>query len=596
MAVRQLAGVTGAVVESSPEFIQAESSWAVELRLSCSHPSEFVPEETRWVALLHASYPAGSIRLYPAHRGGIVHTFPHQDRNVPSPAGHAEWRLGKPCLDSSSQRLGRIAGGPEPLGDREGRLRWHVERCLAWLRLAGEVQLMEEGQPFEVPQCPNELLNTELTVVHDEGEDTWPAWDGSIGLYGEVHWRWLTGFEKTVVAERFFRVDGAELRVCRRAGAPEDEPWIGYWWLWPAPIVLPPWHMPGSWAELRRIGDQLDVDVDEFFHWMADRSKGERNVVILLGHPIPRRWRGTPIEVHWQAVSRPSVPATIKPMDGFRANARGRRDRLRRDIFAGSKNLRYLKTSNWHPSRLQARGRLEAALRTQAVALIGAGALGSSVGELLARGGVTEILVIDHDHLEPGNLARHTLTGADIGKNKARATATRLRQAAPMSRISAQATSLPSKEALQSLLEPFDIVLDCTGDDFALKLLGEAWWSIPRCFVSASLGFAARRLFLYSAHGCTFPFEDFQASVDPWLTAERREWSADGETLEGAGCWSPLFPARSDDVWLAAATVTKYLERLADGNQAAGLQTFERTTGDQVIGYRAADIDSRKSR
>ncbi|MBT8470689.1 MAG: ThiF family adenylyltransferase, partial [Deltaproteobacteria bacterium] len=240
---------------------------------------------------------------------------------------------------------------------------------------------------------------------------------------------------------------------------------------------------------------------------------------------------------------------------------------------------------------LQARGRLPSEVRTRSVAVIGAGALGSAVAELLARGGVTEILIVDDDDLEAGNLVRHTLTGADLGRNKATATAARLEGAAPMSRIISHATRLPRGDALRTLLEPFDVVLDCTGEDDVLRRLGAAWWSVPRHFLSASLGFDASRLFLFGAHACCFPFEEFECAVRPWLGEERSRWTAAGETLEGPGCWSPLFPARSDDVWLAAVATVKYLERAAKGKIPDGLRVLEQRSDEVVVGYQPVELE-----
>lgn len=592
IALERLSGIHGAVVEPSPEFVEAESSWAVRLRLTSGRPSEFVPEETRWIALVDASYPAGRIRIYPDQNGGLVHTFPHQDRNILPSAKHATWRTGKPCLDSPSQRLGRIAGGPEPKGDLEQRLRWHVERCLAWLHVAGDEQLMVNGEPFEVPQCPQELLNNRFRVVHDEGHDTWPSWKDRCGRYGEVQWGVMPGFEKTIVAEKFLDDQGETIRACRRGHQPACEPLVGYWWLWPSPIVLPPWHAPGTWAELRRTGARMKVDVDGFIRWLARHAGGKEASVLLLGYPIPTLWNGDPVEIHWQAVLLPDVPTTIKPLDGFRPNRLGRYERLRRDILGGSKKLSYLQTSSWHPERLQARGRFASDIRTSSIAIIGAGALGSSVAEILARGGVANMLIVDHDDLKPGNLVRHTLIGADLGRNKATATAARLQGAAPMSTISGHADPLPSGDCLVKLLEPFDIVLDCTGEDEVIKRLAEAWWSIPRRFLSASLGFAAKRLFLFRAQACAFPFDEFAGALRPWLAAERSHWSRAGETLEGAGCWAPLFPARCDDIWLGAVATAKYLESLGQGNWASELRVLEQSLDESVVGFRVVELDA----
>ncbi|NJL02992.1 MAG: ThiF family adenylyltransferase [Spirulinaceae cyanobacterium SM2_1_0] len=475
----------------------------------------------------------------------------------------------------------------------EQRLRWHVERCLAWLHVAGDEQLMMNDEPFEVPQCPEELLNTRFRVVHDEGHDTWPSWKGRDGQYGELQWGLMPGFEKTIVAEKFLDDRGEMIRVCRRAHQPTAEPWVGYWWLWPSPMVLPPWHTPGTWAELRRAGARMKVDVDRFIRWMAHRVGGKKAVIVLIGYPIPTLWNGNPVEVHWQAIFLPDVPTRIKPTKGFRPSPNGSNERLlQQEIFGGAKKLSYLRTSNWHPDRLQARGRFPSDIRASSIAIIGAGALGSTVAEILARCGVANILIVDHDDLEPGNLVRHTLIGADLGCNKATATAARLQGAAPMSSISAHAAMLPSGDRLQQLLEPFDIVIDCTGEDEVLRRLAEAWWSIPRRFLSASLGFAAKRLFLFGAQACAFPFDEFAAAVKPWLAAERSQWSTAGETLEGAGCWSPLFPARCDDVWLSAVATVKYLEFMAQGTWVNALRVLEQSLVEGTAGYQAVEFDA----
>ncbi|MCW5830675.1 MAG: ThiF family adenylyltransferase, partial [Deltaproteobacteria bacterium] len=56
----------------------------------------------------------------------------------------------------------------------------------------------------------------------------------------------------------------------------------------------------------------------------------------------------------------------------------------------------------------------------------------------------------------------------------------------------------------------------------------------------------------------------FTKNIQPWLEHEAATLAHCEEILEGAGCWSPLFPARCDDVTLAAATCVKELETLID--------------------------------
>ncbi|WP_230470007.1 HesA/MoeB/ThiF family protein [Lujinxingia vulgaris] len=573
--LNRLAGVSGATVVSLPEFMPTEGAWAIKLCLSQTYSSDFVPKETLWVLLVDDVYPLGQIHLYPGLNNSIVHTFPHQDRNIKPHRDDKKWRTGKPCLDSPSQRLGRIAGGSEPTNDSEERLRWHVERCLAWLDMAATKQLMLDSEPFEVPQCPSELLNSGIKVVHDEGPDTFDVWTERIGRFGEVSWNKLPGFEKTIVAEAFFDTKGDVIRTCRRELVKTKKRWVGYWWLWPEPVVIPPWHSPGTWADLRRIGARLNLNVDKFTRWLARRSVGENTIILLIGYPIPTSWNGTVTEIHWQSILPPPIPQNGKMPKRSRGNYRGRSARIQRNIFIGSRHLSYLNTENWHPDRLQARGKLPRTLRKLPIAIIGAGALGSAVAELLIRAGSLDILIVDHDSLEVGNLVRHTLTGAELRQNKAAAVAARLRGAAPMANVSSFAKQLPSQGTLKDLLDRFDVIIDCTGEDEVVSRLGGTWWGVPRLFLSASLGFAARRLFLYEAWGCSFPEEHFFEEIGPWLEGERASWSAVGETLEGAGCWSPLFPARSDDVWLAAVATVKHLERATNGESKCGLDVLE---------------------
>ena len=285
----------------------------------------------------------------------------------------------------------------------------------------------------------------------------------------------MPGLKDTIFAEQFVDFHGEQIRVCRRRFGSVEAPQVGYWWLWPSAVVLPPWHAPGTWAELRKIGNMIGVDVDQFLSWCVQRLRRKESAMIMIGYPIPKQWGGPVEEVHWQTLQMPTLPKK-----GFRPNALSKSEVMRRQIFGGKRELSYLKTLNWHPNRLQARGAFSPNLRSKSVVLIGAGALGSAVAESLARGGVSEMLIVDYDDLEAGNLVRHTLNGADIGCNKATATATRLQSAAPMSRISAYGGSLPSSDSLRDLLEPFDIVLECTGEDDVVRSLGDAWWTIPR--------------------------------------------------------------------------------------------------------------------
>lgn len=58
--------------------------------------------------------------------------------------------------------------------------------------------------------------------------------------------------------------------------------------------------------------------------------------------------------------------------------------------------------------------------------VIGCGAIGSTIGELLAKGGFTRITLYDFDHVESHNIANQMFTELDIGKEKVDALAERM--------------------------------------------------------------------------------------------------------------------------------------------------------------------------
>jgi hypothetical protein len=212
--------------------------------------------------------------------------------------------------------------------------------------------------------------------------------------------------------------------------------------------------------------------------------------------------------------------------------------------------------------------------------------------ELLVRGGVSKLLLIDHDILVAGNLVRHTLTGQDIGKFKADSLAKKLSTVAPFSSINAHSKKFPIvKTDVEKLLEDCDIVIDCTADDEVAIALGLGWWSLDKLFLSAFVGYEAKRTYLFSHRGHSFPHPVFQNMVAPLLQKEKALWLKQGETLEGAGCWSPLFPARLDDLLLAASCCIKIIEeRVEKQEMVTRLTTFEQISDQGFIGLKRIDV------
>jgi hypothetical protein len=564
--IRGLTAVAACTVTDSPTLDRQTSRWVVRLTLTCETESEFVATSTCWCLLVDDAYPFGRVSIYPAADGGMTTTFPHQSRNTLGDNRRA-WREGLLCLDAPLGGERRVVLIRDPVGDAEQRLRWHAERALEWLRRAANGQLLAASDPFELPHRPHTTKQgwQRARIVHDESAASFTAWSGRTGCFGIARLGSLKDLGNVFAIKSFADQRGKVVRAWSGRDVvelPRGRCVDGYWWLWPQPVVLPPWQAPATWHDLRKVGEAMDVDPDALLRWLGPQLRRSKfGAVLMLGYPIPRRVGEDACEVHWDALLLPSLKGAAGQPRGFRPKER--RWWHLSGSFANSTALEYLFADNWSGDRLQARGRLPPALCDCNIAVFGVGALGAVLSELLVRAGVKKIALFDDDILESGNVCRHVATLADVGESKVSVVAQRLRQISPTIRVAEKNEKLPSDtKAIEARLDKYDIIIDCTSSDVALSTLERAWWSIPRTFASFSMGFGGKRLFSFGVSGNRFPHADFAKSVRPWLEHESKAWADSDEVHEGAGCWSPLFPARHDDVVLAAAFCVKELETL----------------------------------
>src|ERR1019366_1706967 len=100
----------------------------------------------------------------------------------------------------------------------------------------------------------------------------------------------------------------------------------------------------------------------------------------------------------------------------------------------------------------------------------------------------------------------------------ASALASRLNLASPHARVASVTDDVPLDSVkLRKLLEPFDLVIDCTANDEVLLGLARVTFGAPKLFVSVSVGWACRRLFCFLAHNSAFPSEAYWKAIAPWL-------------------------------------------------------------------------------
>lgn len=555
----------GVRVLGEPAWYSRINRWAVQFRVELDGSSSpQMPNETDWFLVFSDSYPWGSIGVYPSVDRGLRHTFQHQRFNGSIDSDSA-WRSGNICTQTSARQVLREGFDIEPY-EASQRLAWHATRTYNWVSHAAEGALSTDGEPFEIPDFPTR--QEAWSVAFAESPDSFSDWVSQEHNTGVVKvCRFPTGKGRLVTLS--FEGPGGKTiarrdwgRLIEKHQEPEA---LGLWVLLKEAPVLAPWQAPSTWANLREACKSQGIDLDAHLRPLLSQFRDGRRHPMLLGFPIPSVVGGENEMVYWQAMMLPILSRGTRHAPGFRKNENGYWQRDRYTLLSNQTELEWVRSENWHSTELSSRGHLSIASSGASILMIGCGALGSAIGELLVRGGAHDITLLDGDVFQPGNLVRHTLSLKDLDRPKAEALADRLNSLSPHARVAAEAGDLPHGiNDLEHLIRSSTIIIDATGSDAVLHHLSHVVDRGRTVFVSVSIGAYARRLFFAAMKGVRFDHDEFQRRIYDILLEEREFLSEVSFPREGIGCWSPVFPARGDDIWLLASVAVKELERCHD--------------------------------
>lgn len=128
-------------------------------------------------------------------------------------------------------------------------------------------------------------------------------------------------------------------------------------------------------------------------------------------------------------------------------------------------------------------------LAGQRIAVVGVGAVGCQVAEMLVRSGAGGLTLIDGDLIRPGNCIRHVASRHDVGRPKVEAVRDHLVHTGfiQWADVTTDTTPLRSAERTEELLTSHNLVIDCTANGPASALLLEAGRILDRPVVSACL-------------------------------------------------------------------------------------------------------------
>lgn len=574
----------------------------VSICLKCDGPD--VPRVTEWYVVATASYPFGPLSIYPSCKNSIMNTFPHQSINAFEEKNHL-WRKGKLCVDLIDQSLGFRVPEKEPFTVDE-RLFWNMQRTVLWLRAAAEGTLVKNGDAFELPDFP--VSHIEQTFAFQEDSVSLMIWEDIDKKYGiaRIVRRQLQTAQSVAVIHSFRSFDSKKIIYQPVWGTAIDaiKPYEEALWIRLNEVpVINGWQAPVNLLDLKQICTSQGIDLLDILKTFAPRARDGLPHLLLIGFPISAHIGETPCEMTWQAIELPvlscgkytnrsfhsgkrrSVPSTRGATSGCRPGEAGWWMNDKATILLDSMELSWIHSENWSARTIKGRGKLTSRLTNQRIAMIGLGSLGASIAELLTRAGAAHLTCIDGNVLEIGNLCRHTLCARDLYQFKSKHIAERLTDIDP----NVHAThvdnylSLDETGVLTPDLSNYDIIIDTTGENQVLDLLSSKKWKRRTVFCSSSVGLGAKRLYINIQRTSLPCFEDFLKLVEPCLEKDSDDCDLSELPRDGIGCWHPLFPARADDMWLAACTTVKALETFVERSTGKSISLVYETQNEEGL-------------
>lgn len=195
------------------------------------------------------------------------------------------------------------------------------------------------------------------------------------------------------------------------------------------------------------------------------------------------------------------------------------------------------------------------------IALVGLGAIGSIVADVLTHSGIQYIGLWDDDIVEPGNICRSSYQLRDLGQSKVDAIKTKIQSINPFVNISEViphgywsydanfsnyvngtfygSVNYNNQEEAVKQLDNFDLIIDCTGSNEMLHFLSYAASNID--IISMCITNHANDLLCITNNDGN-PFELRKAYLS------RIEQDTKNFYIEGEGCYSPTFLANYCDI------------------------------------------------
>ncbi len=561
------------VIDYFPEYkiledIHFENNELImKVSITISESSEYVPKVSDWYIVFLG---LKDIDFYPAKENSIFVTFPHQSYNTDCPK--YSYRSGKPCLDIPEHVLNL----PDNYYsyDNDSLFRWYLERMLNWLKCAASNVLFKAGDPYEVPITEfskHELVYKEANIVE------WSNFNFKFG-YASLK-IWNNERVAYYVLDKYYEKNEIESHQVNWGDISKQFKTTNKKAIWILlnnfPIELP-WQYPKTWEKLLAICKSQKVDLFNIvLSLLWKDSKYRRNeFYLLLACPIPEKHGEENKSYYWIMCDIPSISF---PRNGFRKGKDGFKSYLKNALRG---TIHWHKTNNWDDSVIRTRGRVQEELINSSYAVIGAGALGGFVSELLSRQGINKIKIIDGDNLQIGNLSRHILSLEHLGENKAKAMADKLLQNSPSVKIEFKEKDINNDNL--SFLDECDVIIDCTGNNEVVELLSTYEFKTNKHIYVGAFTYGAKGFLFYKQYARVVNSEIFFKKTSEFYNKYVKDIREEDLIMEGVGCYHPVFPALDSDVNLWSSIFVKEIIKDLANPKTGIIKAFEQSDNGSI--------------
>ena len=531
---------------------EVEHLWYFSIKICKTNEEKSAFLNSVWYITIEEIFPAGKIKIFPAVKGGIIDNFYHQSNNG-TISDNGLWRNGDVCLKDPLEYMADI--NREPLNAMD-RIHWNIERLLLWIYKAEKDCLVTNKDRFELPDVKKSY---NIDIIFNEDEISYMQWEDSGAKSGIVK---LKGGENNQYFVQTFYDLKNNISVENVWGGyvnkQKDDFITGIWIALDKIPVINIWQAPNTIAELKNVLEQNGISWEQDIIRLFDKIRDGKRHPFLIGFPIPEKFFGENRNYHWWSWMLPRLSYGNKVHKGFRPEKKGWHLRDSLLILNENNKIEWSYSQNWNQNQILNRGMFKRRVIRKKYAIIGAGAIGSMVSELLVRSGVWKLLIMDGDILSVGNLSRHTLAIKDI--NHAKATGLKERLESINSHVRVEIVNEYLSYNNLDALTTCDVIIDCTAKDSVIDVLSKI--KTEKIISSISVGFKAERLYFVYYKGKEFNENVFSQQMLELIQKDKKKMNIENLPWDGVGCWNPVFPALGYDMYMAASVAVEMMTKL----------------------------------